>query len=252
MKPRTPFLATLVLVATLIVPGAASAAPPPVDPMAAFQQSLQALDLAMSAMAKAKPSKAKDDALRELSVARVQMTEGLRALELMTRSMMVPYGQQNPGQPTIVVNVVNPEPVPAPAPAPAPVAREPLPRAQGPMSHEEMQNLLSQLKDTAFADAQLGLVRDAARRNRFETNQVVKILKLFTFGKDQVEAGAILYPKVIDKKNFFNVYQVFTFDSDKAALRQKVDAIDNVGLPPQHQRHDRHQDDYGRDTSAED
>jgi hypothetical protein len=250
MKPRTPFLAALVLAAILIVPGAVRAAPPPVDPMVAFRQSLQALDLAMAAMAQAKPSKAKDDALRELSVARVQMTEGLRALEIMTRSMMVPYGQENPGQPTIVVNVVNPEPVPAPAPVP--VVHEPLPRAQGPMSHEELQNLLSQLKDTAFADAQLGLVRDAARRNRFETNQVVKIMKLFTFGKDQVEAGAILYPKVIDKKNFFNVYQVFTFDSDKAALRQKVDAIDNVGLPPQHQRHDRREGDYDRDTSAED
>jgi len=247
--PRTPFLASLVLAAVLVLPCAVRAAPPPpVDPASAFRQSLQALDLAMAAMAQAKPSKAKDDALRELAVARVQMTEGLRALEMMTRSMRVPYGQENPGQPTIVVNVVNPEPVPAPAP----VVQEPLPRAQGPMSHEEMQNLLAQLKDTAFADAQLGLVRDASRRNRFETNQVVKILKLFTFGKDQVEAGAILHPKVIDKKNFFNVYQVFTFDSDKAALRQKVDAIDNVGLPPQHQRHDRHEGDFGRDTSAED
>ena len=251
MKPRTSFLASLVLAATLIVPGSVRAAPPPVDPMTAFQHSLQALDLAMAAMAQTKPSKAKDDALRELSVARVQMTEGLRALEVMTRSMMVPYGQEMPGQPTIVVNVVNPEPAPAPGPRPGP-AHQPLPRGQGPMSHDALQNLLSQLKDTAFADAQLGLVRDAARRNRFETNQVVKILKLFTFGKDQVEAGAILYPKVIDKKNFFNVYQVFTFDSDKAALRQKVDAIDNVGLPPQHQRHDRHEGDFGRDTSAED
>ena len=45
---------------------------------------------------------------------------------------------------------------------------------------------------------------------------------VFTFGKDMVEAGAMLHPRTVDLQNWYQVYSLFTFSADKDKLRERV------------------------------
>jgi hypothetical protein len=44
----------------------------------------------------------------------------------------------------------------------------------------------------------------------------------FTFGDDKVSAASMLFPQVEDKENWFEIYSVLDFDSDRESLRRKT------------------------------
>jgi len=100
-----------------------------------------------------------------------------------------------------------------------------------PMDPQRFAGLLQDLRNLSFSSEQLALLRDVARHQWFLTAQVAQVMQVFSFDSEKVEAAAILYPKVLDREDFYQVYAVFTFDSDRQKLRERVMEMDRT-LPP--------------------
>lgn len=82
--------------------------------------------------------------------------------------------------------------------------------------------LLAAVENEAFSDAKLIVLREAVAYNWFTVDQVVAFMGAMSFGKDKVEAAAVLHPRVIDLENWYRVYGALTFDSEKEELRKRV------------------------------
>lgn len=115
-------------------------------------------------------------------------------------------------------------------PRPAPAYPGLLPAAQPPMGATDVDDLVRSLKAATFSKDQLNLLRDAARHHRFRTESVRRIVAVFDFGNDKVEAAAILYRKTVDRREFHRVLADLAFESEREALRARMDDIDRAGL----------------------
>ena len=91
-----------------------------------------------------------------------------------------------------------------------------------PMSPSSFRSLLKTLEDEAFEDTRLEILKDAATRNYFTVYQLLDILKLFTFDDNKISACKIIYPRLVDRENFHEVYSAFQFPDSKEALRRWV------------------------------
>ena len=90
-------------------------------------------------------------------------------------------------------------------------------------SDGDFRSVVRAVEDESFSSGKIGVLRDASRARWFTVHQVKQLMEQFTFGKDMVEAGAILHGRTVDLENWYQVYSVFTFDSDKDALRDRVE-----------------------------
>ncbi len=112
-----------------------------------------------------------------------------------------------------------------PAKKTAPEPQEAPKKVSKAMSAAQFQSLTAAIDDEGFSDGKLRVLRDAAQGNFFTSDMVGKIIELFGFDKDKVEAGVICYPKVVDKENFYTVYSHFDFDSSKDELKKKIEKL---------------------------
>lgn len=105
-----------------------------------------------------------------------------------------------------------------------PVLTGPPPPPPGPLpcTPAELQAIFSAMKSEAFDDKRLARLRDALPNRAFTAGQARELMSTLTFGQGKVEAGVLLYPLVIDRENWFTVYDVFDFDTDKDKLRQRL------------------------------
>ena len=92
-----------------------------------------------------------------------------------------------------------------------------------PMTEEQFRRLLETLKDESFSDTKLDILKEAARYNWFTSEQVARILEVFDFDEDRLKAAKMLYPRVVDKENFYIVYSRFEFSSTKEELRRWIE-----------------------------
>jgi hypothetical protein len=93
----------------------------------------------------------------------------------------------------------------------------PLPMGAGPFAA-----LIDAVEAESFGDEKVAVLRQAAANNLFSVAQVRQLLPLYTFSDEKIEAAVALYPRTIDAENWFQVYQEFTFDSDKDELRDRL------------------------------
>ena len=107
-----------------------------------------------------------------------------------------------------------PRPQPQPPPPPQPQVY--------PISEQQLQNLIRAVNKESFGDAKLRVVESAAPTQYFLVPQVMKILQRFSFGEDKLNAVRLLWPRVLDRENAFQLYQAFTFQGEKDQLRQII------------------------------
>lgn len=74
----------------------------------------------------------------------------------------------------------------------------------------------------SFEDGKLGVITEACRHNLFTVAQTVEIVSLMDFGDGKIEAAVLMYPRIVDPENFYQVYGAFDFDSDKDELRSRL------------------------------
>ncbi len=99
------------------------------------------------------------------------------------------------------------------------IVDEPTPK---PIKENVFQKLLESLADESFESTRLEILEDATTRHYFTCQQLISILKLFTFETNKIQACKMVYPKLVDKGNFHTVYPSFTFSNSKTEIRKWI------------------------------
>jgi Domain of unknown function (DUF4476) len=102
----------------------------------------------------------------------------------------------------------NPGPIPPPAPVYQPIAEGKLQKLMGAMSREP------------FADDKMNVLEDAGSTQYFLVGQVQQVLNQFQFSQDRLKAVRMLWTRVLDRQNGFELYNSFQFSNDKAELKR--------------------------------
>ncbi len=105
-------------------------------------------------------------------------------------------------------------------------------RGRGPRQHTALgtidvgtrpiADVLQQVEAESFADGRLRIIRTAAQSRWFTAAQVRQILLALDFSEERIEAGRILYPRVVDIENWSVVYGAFDFKGDAQRLEETL------------------------------
>ena len=94
------------------------------------------------------------------------------------------------------------------------------------MTPADFRGLRAAVADASFAKDRLRIVEAAAEHNWFTADQVVELVRAATFADTRVEIGALLYPRVIDLRDWYKVYDALDFQASRDKLRKRVQALD--------------------------
>jgi hypothetical protein len=90
------------------------------------------------------------------------------------------------------------------------------------ISENNFQLLCTNIQSESFDDDKLAIIQIVIRSHHFTINQLIRLLALFTFENDKISVVQIVYPKVIDTQNAFNLLNSFTYSSDKKRVQQII------------------------------
>ncbi len=89
------------------------------------------------------------------------------------------------------------------------------------MSPQAFDSVMWDLRQAHFEDDRLAILDHVSRVYTVETWQVVEMVSTLRFGDARLEALSRLYPRVIDRQNWPQVYSLLTFSSHRRALRSR-------------------------------
>ncbi|MEM6521629.1 MAG: DUF4476 domain-containing protein [Cyanobacteria bacterium P01_C01_bin.70] len=90
----------------------------------------------------------------------------------------------------------------------------------GTMTGAEFEQFMVALNDS-WPDS-LDFIAQSARTSYFTAAQAAAIVRTLQFGGDEVPAAVMLYPRVVDLRNWYLVEQAVTFHSDRRDLREQL------------------------------
>lgn len=108
------------------------------------------------------------------------------------------------------VNTTPPPPPPPPMPTP--------------MDGQSFAAAKQAIKGTSWDDTKLSTAQSIANNNYFTTDQVIEICRLFTWDESKLAFAKYAFKKTLDNNNYFKVNSVLSWDSDKTALNDYVNA----------------------------
>jgi hypothetical protein len=148
-------------------------------------------------------------------------------LDLESTKFLVPVQECCPcsgavpgGKLEVNVNLQNPVPgvVGATVVEPVPVV-QPVVQLY-PMASDKFAQLLEAIEDQGFSDDKLSVLSEAARHSAFAVEQLLAVLKLFSFPDDKLEALRTVKTLIVDPENLFQVYGAFVHSSDKEEAKR--------------------------------
>ena len=83
------------------------------------------------------------------------------------------------------------------------------------MTDSELGVLLARIGRQGFADAKLDMVEVASLGCRYTCAQCVRIMSLFAFSSEKLEALRFMSPRIVDAWNGYDIIRTFAFDSDR-------------------------------------
>ncbi len=110
---------------------------------------------------------------------------------------------------------------PRPQPQPQPPPPPPAPVVY-PITEDQLQRLSKAIGRESFGDGKLRVLEAAAGQQYFLVPQVLKLLPRFTFAEDRLNAMRVLWPRVLDRENAYQLYGAFTFANEKEELRRII------------------------------
>ena len=88
------------------------------------------------------------------------------------------------------------------------------------MPEYDFNQLKLAIRNAWFASDKLRLARSAFERNYFETIQVKQVLQLFASDSEKLELAKAVFRNTLDQGNYFQLYEVFSFQSSKDELER--------------------------------
>lgn len=93
-----------------------------------------------------------------------------------------------------------------------------------PMSDWEFRNVHHSIDKEWFESNKFKSATQVIKTNNFTTAQVEQILLLFSFENNKLELAKQAYTNTVDKKNYRNLFDVFSFNSSKRELEKYMDS----------------------------
>lgn len=90
------------------------------------------------------------------------------------------------------------------------------------MSGPALDRILWDLQAARFESERLDILFNVARNYTMHTGQVRAMVAQLRFADSRVDALAAMYPRVRDKQNWYSVYDLLTFSSDRRELRART------------------------------
>lgn len=199
-----------------------------------LEEALSKLDEAMTILASLKSSPSTQKLIQILAVVRVRVSDTLKTISKKSypssykSNISAPEeveikSQLGNGEKTLKLTIIE--------------KREEkgkmLPRYPATIGEKDFADLIFTLKKLSFGSERINLLKDAVKRYYFTTDQVIEVMRVFEFGGEKVEAGSTLYPRVVDKENFFKTNAELEFEGDRESLRKQIEKWDQIGLPPE-------------------
>lgn len=91
-----------------------------------------------------------------------------------------------------------------------------------PMHPRDFVRLEHVLADIPFEGRRLEAVIHTLRDNRLSSEQLRRLLNLFSFERNRLELAKTAYPNLVDSQNFFIVYDAFAFQSSIRELNRFI------------------------------
>ncbi len=89
------------------------------------------------------------------------------------------------------------------------------------LGDQALADVLYDLDRATFSSDKMNIIRHVATRYTLSTHAAKRMVRRLTFSNDKVEALEMLYPRVHDKENWYRVYDLLTFSSDRDRLRSR-------------------------------
>jgi hypothetical protein len=89
--------------------------------------------------------------------------------------------------------------------------------------------LLMALKDVPFSDLKVTLLKESVFFNGIRTEQVKELMQLFPFDKDKLSLAVFCYGSCVDKQNFSQVGEAFSFPQTMQELKNQLVFYYNYG-----------------------
>ncbi|WP_257451753.1 DUF4476 domain-containing protein [Archangium lipolyticum] len=105
---------------------------------------------------------------------------------------------------------------PRPTPPPPPVP------AYQPIADGRLQKILNAMAREPFGKDKMNVLEDGAEGNYFLVGQVQQVLGQFQFSKDRLQVVRMLWSRVLDRQNGFQLYNAFQFSNDKEELKRII------------------------------
>ncbi|MGV4438711.1 DUF4476 domain-containing protein [Ornithobacterium rhinotracheale] len=78
--------------------------------------------------------------------------------------------------------------------------------------------IMDKLNQNTFDSNKMQFLQSVVPMNVFTSSEIKQILRTFSFDKDRLKAAKLLFDYCVDKQNFYEVYDVFTFEYSKREL----------------------------------
>lgn len=91
-----------------------------------------------------------------------------------------------------------------------------------PMNSEEFNDRLNAIKRTSFDKDRIEKSKQVFEDEVLSTNQVIEVVKVFSFDDSKVNFAKWAYKYTLDKKNYYKVEDHFSFGASKSELREFV------------------------------
>lgn len=92
----------------------------------------------------------------------------------------------------------------------------------GVMDRGTFERFLKAVRDANFDSDRTKLIETSLITSNFTSNQCKRLAELYTFDSDKKKMIKMIFPRVIDKQNFFEVVEVLTFMSDKEEVNNFI------------------------------
>jgi hypothetical protein len=91
-----------------------------------------------------------------------------------------------------------------------------------PMPDNTFNSFIETVRRESFDDSRMAIAKAGIDQNFFTSNQAKALLSVFSFEASKLEIGKYMYGKTTDPRNYFVVYNVFTFSKSKEELAEYV------------------------------
>ena len=90
------------------------------------------------------------------------------------------------------------------------------------MSNREFDDMKDQIRKEWFEKNRLTSAKVIVDKNNFTTQQVKELMLLFTFENNRLEIAKYAYRKTVDRQNYFQLNDAFSFSSSKEELARFI------------------------------